>query len=353
MPDQHNNLMKTLRIAWPIIQAPMAGTSTPALAAAVSNAGGLGSIGVGAMTANEARRAITDLRERTAQPFNVNVFCHPPVKKDATLERQWLERLWPEFERVGAAPPDEIAEAYKSFLDDYAMLSVLLETKPNVVSFHFGLPSAAWIAALRDAGIILFSTATNAVDARLAVASGMHAIVAQGFEAGGHRGMFDQNAEDTQLGTAVLVRELVARVSLPVIAAGGIMDGAGIGAMLRLGAAATQLGTAFIATEQSAADAAFRAAIFSEAAQHTVMTCAISGRPARCLPNRFTALGKSVPADKIPAYPVAYSAGKALHAAAKLKGEFGYGAYWAGQGAPLARALSAEKLMATLCKEMR
>lgn len=347
------NIHELLGIEWPIIQAPMAGTSTPDLAAAVSNVGGMGSIGVGAMTAQDARTAIAAIRERTEKPFNVNVFCHRPARREAVREQAWLERLRPEFARFGAAPPAEIQEPYKSFLLDRAMLDVLLEMKPNVVSFHFGLPDAGWIKALRDAGIILFSTATNGREARLAAAAGVHAIVAQGYEAGGHRGMFDPDEEDEQLGIFVLVRQLVKTLNIPIIAAGGIMDGAGIAAALRLGAAAAQLGTAFIAAPESAADAGYRAMLFSEAAEHTVMIRAISGRPARCLENRFTSLGSAIPASEIPDYPITYSAGKALHAVAKATGESGYGAYWAGQGAPRARALPAEKLMAELIAEMQ
>lgn len=232
------------------------------------------------------------------------------------------------------------------------MLAMLLATRPRVVSFHFGLPSQEQIHALRAAGSILLASATSLHEARLAAEAGVHAVVAQGSEAGGHRGIFDPDGEDTRLGTVALVRLLTRALDVPVIAAGGLMDGAGIAAALRLGAGAAQLGTAFIATDESAADAGYRAALFSTAAHHTVVTRAISGRPARCLANRFTAWGADVPAAEIPAYPIAYDAGKALNAAAKAAGEFGYGAQWAGQGAPLARALPAGMLMAELIAEM-
>src|SRR5690606_12949121 len=157
--------------------------------------------------------------------------------------------------------------------------------------------------------------------------------IAQGWEAGGHRGVFDPSAPDTRLGTLALTRLLVRTLDVPVLAAGGIMDGAGIAAALALGATAAQLGTAFIGCPASDADAGFRAALMSAGAERTVMTAAVSGRPARCLANRFTALGAGVPAEAIPAYPIAYDAGKALHAAAKATGDFGWGAQWAGQGA--------------------
>lgn len=346
-------LIELCHIELPIVQAPMAGVSTPEMAAAVANAGALGSLGVGAASAEEARKMIAEFRARSQRSLNVNVFCHQPAKGNPALEAGWLELLRPHFERFGARPPRELREIYRSFLADDAMLAALLADKPRVVSFHFGLPAADRIAALRDAGIVLLASATNPAEARAAEKAGVQAIVAQGYEAGGHRGVFDPDADDDCLGTLALTRILVRQLRIPVIAAGGIMDGAGITAALRLGAQAAQLGTAFIACPESSADAAFREALASDSAHHTVMTRAISGRPARCLRNRFTALGASVSARQIPEYPITYDAGKALHAAAKTAREFGYGAQWAGQGAPLARALPAAELVRTLAAELR
>ncbi|HEY0314847.1 MAG TPA: nitronate monooxygenase, partial [Sphingomonas sp.] len=215
------------------------------------------------------------------------------------------------------------------------------------------LPDSPRIKALRDAGIVLLASATSLAEARRAAEAGIDAIVAQGWEAGGHRGVFDPDAPDDRLGTMALVPLLARAIDLPVIAAGGIMTGAGIDAALALGAAAAQLGTAFVATDESLADPGYRAALFSEAAHHTTMTRAISGRPARSLANRFTALGAMVADSDLPAYPIAYDLGKALHAAGKGAGEFGYGAQWAGQGAPLARAMSAGALTRLLSGEMK
>ena len=346
-------LLETLGIDLPIIQAPMAGVSTPAMAAAVSNAGALGSIGVGATDAEGARRMIAAVRERCKRSLNVNVFCHRPATVDNALEAAWLEHLRPHFERFGAKPPPGLKEIYRSFVEDDAMLAALLADKPQVVSFHFGLPSAERIRALREAGIVLLASATNVVEGRAVVKAGVHAVVAQGFEAGGHRGVFDPDAEDDCLGTMALTRLLVRQLDVPVIAAGGVMDGAGIAAALRLGASAAQLGTAFIACTESDADAGYRAALASDAASHTVMTRAISGRPARCLRNWFTVLGAGVSPRQIPSYPITYDAGKALNAAAKAAHEAGYGAQWAGQGAPLARELPATELVAILAAELR
>ena len=331
----------------------MANISTAELAAAVSNAGGLGSIGVGAATAEAVREMIRELRAATTLPFNVNVFCHRPAVGDADREAAWLDRLKPVFAHYGAVPPGQLHEIYQSFVEADAMLAVLVEERPKVVSFHFGLPSQERMEALRAAGILLFATATNLDEGRAVAAAGVDAVVAQGYEAGGHRGVFDPALPDERLGTFPLTRLLVKNLNIPVIAAGGIMDGAGIAACLALGASAAQLGTAFVACPESSADAGFRAALLGPASGRTVMTSVISGRPARCLVNHFTELGAWVDLPSIPAYPIAYDAAKALHAAAKTAGEFGYGAQWAGQGAPMARSLPAAMLVAQLRSEMQ
>ena len=346
------SLTELLAIDVPILQAPMAGVSTPEMAAAVSNAGALGSIGVGATNAEGARAMIAAFRARSRRSLNVNVFCHAPAVADAAKERAWIERLRPEFARLGAAPPASLGEIYRSFLEDDDMLAMLLQEKPTIVSFHFGVPSPARVAALKGAGIVLLGSATSLAEAQALVAAGVDAVVAQGWEAGGHRGVFDPNAEDDALGTFALVRVLARAIDRPVIAAGGIMDGAGIAAALSLGAGAAQLGTAFVACDESLADAGYRRALASGAAHHTTMTRAISGRPARALANRFTALGRAIAPADVPDYPIAYDLGKALHAAGKAKGEFGYGAQWAGQGAPHARAMPAANLVEMLRREL-
>jgi nitronate monooxygenase len=348
-----NPLLRRLGIRLPIIQAPMAGISTPAMAAAVSNAGALGSIGVGAVSAEAARQMITAVRGASEHPFNVNVFCHRPATADAAREAAWIARLAPEFARYGASPPATLREIYTSFLEDDAMLAMLVAERPKVVSFHFGLPSAERITALREADILLLATATNLVEAEAIVAAGLDGVVAQGFEAGGHRGVFDPDATDDQLGTLALTRLLVRAVSIPIVAAGGIMDGAGIAACLVLGASAAQLGTAFVGCPESDADAGYRATLFGESSRHTVMSTALSGRPARCLANRFTALrAESAANGRVPSYPIAYDAAKRLNAAAKATGESGFGAQWAGQGAPLARQLPTATLVLELASEM-
>lgn len=340
-----------LNLSLPLVQAPMAGVSTPAMAAAVCEAGGLGWIALGASDAAGAAAMIADLCARTTRPFAVNLFVHAAPHDDGDRAAAWIDALAPTFAEVDAVPPTALRAIYPSFAEDDAMLALLLATRPAVVSFHFGLPGADRIAALRAAGCLLLASVTSPAEAAAARAAGIDVLVAQGIEAGGHRGVFDPAARDDALGTLALVR-LLARGPVPVIAAGGIMDGAGVDAALTLGAVAAQLGTAFIACPESAADDAYRAALMGPGAAHTVMTRAISGRPARCLPNRFTALGHRLVAA-VPAYPVAYDAGKALNAAAKAVGETGYGAQWAGQGAPLARAMPAGDLVRVIAGEMR
>lgn len=336
------NLLATLGVRLPILQAPMAGVSTPALAAAVTEAGGLGGVAVGHADAEAGRATIRAVRALTGGPFQVNVFCHAPAVADPAREAAWLERLAPRFARYGAPLP-EIREIYASFRVDDAMLAMLLDERPAVVSFHFGLPDAARITALKLAGIRLFATATSPAEARAVRDAGVDAVVAQGVEAGGHRGIFDPD-RDEAVPTLALVRDVVP-LGLPVIAAGGLMDGADVAAALAPGAEAAQLGTAFVPCPESAADAAYKAALL--AGGPTVLTRAISGRRARCLLNRFTEID-GAPPD----YPRAYAVGKALNAAAKAAGEPGYGAWWAGTGAGRARALPAGELVAALAAEI-
>jgi nitronate monooxygenase len=352
MPTPASPLLDRIGLTLPIIQAPMAGISTPAMAAAVTNAGGLGSIAVGAMDMTAAATAIAEVRRLTAGPFNVNVFCHAPAVADPAVEAAWIEALRPSFEALGAQPPTTLGEIYSSFSDDAAMQQLLLDTAPPVVSFHFGLPARQLTGALHARGSILIATATSLAEGQAAQQAGMDAVVAQGWEAGGHRGAFDPHAADSKLGTMALVRLLAKALEIPVIAAGGLMDGSAIRAALALGAVAGQLGTVFIACDESTASPTHRAALRGAPGHATVMTRIISGRMARALPNRFTELEQGLRAFGVPAYPRAYDLAKALNAAALAKGETGFGAQWAGQGAPLVRPMGTSALMTLLAQEL-
>lgn len=330
----------------------MAGVSTPALAAAVSNAGGLGSIGLGAADADAAQVMMKELRASTTASFNVNLFVHAEPTPNPEISAAWCDAMRSLFHRFGAQPPDSLRVIYKSFAQDSAMFRALIDHAPPVVSFHFGLPDQDKIDALKARGCLLLASATSLDEARTIERAGIDAIVAQGYEAGGHRGIFEPKGPDERLGTHALTRLIAKNSTLPVIAAGGVMDGAGIRAVLELGAIAAQLGTAFIGCPESAADGAYRAALKNAENTGTVMTSAISGRPARCLANRFTEWAQAVDTP-VPDYPIAYDAGKALNAAAKTAGEFGFGAQWAGQGAARARDMPAAQLVATLHEELR
>ena len=342
-------IIEQLGLRWPIFQAPMAGVSTPSMAAAVSNAGGLGALGLGAAGVDGARAMIRETRALTDRPFNANFFCHVPARRDDAREAAWLEALAPEFARFGANPPDKLHEIYTSFVVDPAMYDMVLDEKPGVVSLHFGLPDPAWIKGLQEAGNLVLASATSREEARAAEQAGVDAVVAQGIEAGGHRGMFDPEAPDEALTTDALVRRLVAEISVPVIAAGGMMTGADVARVIGFGAVAAQLGTAFLDSTESAADAGYRAALRAPRSHPPVLTKAISGRPARCLRNRFTHWGAGQ--GGVPGYPVTYDAGKALHGAAKAQGEHGYGAHWAGTGVAQVRQGAAADILGQIAGE--
>jgi nitronate monooxygenase len=326
----------------------MAGVSTPQLAAAVSNAGGLGSLGLGGSSIEQARELIEETRSLTTRPFNANFFCHSPAVRHPACEAAWIKHLEPLFTEFGATPPSSLTESYRSFLADEQGMDMLLATRPPVVSFHFGTPPREQIQRLRAAGIYTMATATSVHEAMAIEEAGLDAIIAQGVEAGGHRGIFDPRAHDELLPTAVLVRLLLQRTQLPVVAAGGVMDGAGVRAVMELGAAAAQMGTAFILCPESAANAGYRSNLQSAKAWSTQLTKAISGRPARGLVNRLIVHGEVPGAPPPAAYPLAFDVAKQLNAAATKQGSHEFGAHWAGQGAPLARAMPAAALVEEL-----
>lgn len=329
-----------LSLDLPVILAPMAVAGTPALAAAVSNAGGLGSLAIGHLTVAQAAAEIARTRALTDRSFAVNLFCHRPARRDAAAEAAWLDRLSPLFAQYGAVPPASLHEIYPSFTGAGPMLDLLCETRPALVSFHFGLPDAEALRRLRGAGAVLAATATSRAEADAIAAAGLDLVVAQGWQAGGHRGVFDEDGPDERLETLDLLAALQ-RTALPVIAAGGIMEAADVRVALAGGAVAVQCGTAFLRAPEAAATAAHRAAL---SGGQTTMTRAVSGRLARSVENLFTAIDGA----DAPAYPVAYDAGKALNAAAVAAGEAGYGAQWAGTGAARAVARPAAETVAAL-----
>ncbi len=337
-----------LGIRIPIIQAPMAGTATPKLAAEVSNAGGLGSISIAAVGAEAGRAMIRQLRELTDQPFNINVFCNRPSRPDEAVEAAWLRHLQPFFQAFDAQAPAALHDIYSSLYDDEAQLQVLLEERPPIVSLHLGLPPQTRIDALKQAGILLLASATSLEEARRVQAAGIDAVVAQGSEAGGHRGIFDEHGADEQLTTRELVTLFRQHLNIPIIAAGGLMDGADIADVLALGAVAAQLGTAFVLCPESAANPAYRQMLGSERARRTAFTTVISGRPARGIVNRFMSEVGAAGHPRVPGFGIAYNAGKKLIEAAAKAGSPEFAAHWAGTGAARARSLPAAELLALL-----
>jgi nitronate monooxygenase len=338
-----------LNLGLPCIQAPMAGVSTAALAGAVSRAGGFGSIAVGTAAPAAADEAIAAALSACGGRLNVNFFVHPRPRRDHERESAWLRTLEPLFREFGAEPPAGLTEIYRTFDDQPEMLDVLTHRRPPVVSFHFGVAEARSLRVLKEHGTCLLATATSVVEARRLEAAGIDVIVAQGFEAGGHRGTFT-GGPDACLSTFALLPRIVAAVDVPVVAAGGITSGAGIAAALNLGASGAQMGTVFIDCPESAAGEAYRLALRSEP-RLTAMTSLFSGRPARGLANRLVRELAGRESD-VPAYPVAYDAAKQLAAVANAAGSSEFMAMWAGQGPLRDESLPAAELVEKLREEL-
>ena len=339
-----------LRLEVPVFQAPMAGTVTPKLAAAVSEAGGLGGLGLAEYTVEEAATLIDETVARTSRAFNVNLFCHHRQNCSATVGRAWIESAMPLLQRSGATPPQALQEVLDSFIGDAAMLAMLLEKKPRVISFHFGLPDSSQLSALRETGALLMATATSLPEAEYFAEAGLDAVIAQGWGAGGHRGIFDPDGPDKQLDTESLTRLLASKIALPIIAAGGIMDGADVKRALSWGAVAAQMGTAFISCPESAADALYRASLNANSA--TVMTRAVSGRPARAIKNDAINFLAGLPENEVPPFPFAYGLSDALSDAARRAKDSRFSAHLAGSGVARSRHISAAAVMEEIAKAL-
>ena len=343
------SLLELLEIKHPIFLAPMAGVSTPALAAEVSNQGGFGSLGLGASQIDAARTQIQATQALTDRPFQVNFFCHQTQTLDPNITQQWLNYLAPQFARFNTPVPQQLQCIYPSFLDNDDFLNLVLETRPKAVSFHFGIPHAHQIDALKNAGILTMVSATNLPEALAIEAAGIDMIIAQGIEAGGHRGIFNQSI-DSAIKTSDLVRLLSQHCHIPIIAAGGIMTGQQAHMLMQLGAKAVQLGTAFVQCKSSSANAVYRKALFD--APITQITDSISGRPARGLVNTWHKEIDQPNRPAVPAYPYTYDLAKQLYAAACQQGDHGYGAFWAGTNVAQIRELEAADLINQLVLEM-
>jgi nitronate monooxygenase len=338
-------LTELLGIEHPLIQAPMAGAASPELAVAVSGAGGLGSLGSALLPPDELIEQTRIVRDATDRPFNVNFFCHQPPKLDEAEAARARERLGPLYRELGLGEPPEPSVPPIAF--DEARLAALLEIRPAVASFHFGLPDQAALDALHEAGCRILSTATTVAEAERLTERGIDAVIAQGAEAGGHRGSFLVAGDDGPVGTLALVPQVVDAVDVPVIAAGGIGDGRGLAAALALGAGGAQMGTAFLACPEVVIHPLYRDALRSARAEATTITRAFSGRPARALRNRAT----EEAGDDALAYPAQLSMSSPLGAAAAEHGSADFLPMWAGQAAPLAREMPAAELVARIVSD--
>jgi nitronate monooxygenase len=350
-PDRR--LTELFEIEHPLVLAPMAGLGTVGLAASVCEAGGLGSIGCATMQPQLVAKTIQELRGLTSKPINVNFFCHAQAKADPDREHAWQDRLLPYYRALGIDYESPRSRFEIPAFDD-AVCRVVEDARPEVVSFHFGLPAPALLARIKAAGCRVMSSATTVEEALWLEAGSVDAIIAQGYEAGGHQGMFLaanlSSAIISQPGTFPLVPQIVDAVGVPVIAAGGIADGRGIAAAFALGAAGTQLGTAYLLCPEAATPPLYRDALRHARGDATVMTNVFSGRPARILVNRL-ALDVGPILDAPLDFPLPMGELQLLRAKAEQEGNTDFTPFWSGQAAPMGREMPAKALTVKLATE--
>ena len=341
-------LLDLFGIEVPIAQAPMANFAGVDMAIAVAEAGGLGALPCAALDPAQIRDGVTAFRARTRQPLNCNFFCHVEAPQDVAKDCAWLERIAPYFAELGVEPPSlPLPQGHPPFGEaDCAIVDAL---RPEVVSFHFGLPPAPLLARVKATGCTILSTATSVREARDLAASGVDAVIAQGAEAGGHRGMYIETDVAIQTGTFALLRNIAAAIDIPVIAAGGIADGPAIAAALTLGASAVQIGTAYLLCPESMASDLHKHALADEA-RETAITDALTGRPARGVVNRFMR-GQGPIDAAAPAFPRARAAIAPLRAKAEATGSTDFSPLWSGQAAKLPRGIGAGELTRKLAED--
>ncbi len=335
-----------LGVTHPIIQAPMSGFTTPELVSAVCNAGALGSVGGATLPPDAIRKQVAQIRGATNHPFNINFFVHAAPAADAAAAERMRARLAPHFERLGLGAVPQPAEPFPCFGAGH--LELILELRPRVVSFHFGLPPADAMREIKAAGCVVLSSATTVAEARELEAGGADAIIAQGFEAGGHRGTFTPSAGAGTIGTMALVPQIVDAVRVPVIAAGGIADGRGIAAAFALGASGVQMGTAFLSCPEASVLPVYRNALRSATDEATEVTRVFTGRPARALRNQ---LMQEIPDPEALPFPLQASLVAPLWYVPDDAARSAFMPMWAGQAAPLARDLPAAALVEKLVAE--
>ncbi len=334
----------------PIVQAPMAGSQGSALAIAVARAGALGSLPCALLSPETMRAEIAAIKAATKRPFAVNFFCHVVPMPDPAREAAWRAALAPRYAELGVDPAATAAGPTRTPFDATSA-TIVEELRPPIVSFHFGLPPDDLLARVKSTGATVLSSATTVDEARWLEGKGVDAIVAQGAEAGGHRGMFLTNDVTTQIGTFALVRQIVNAVRVPVIAAGGIADADGVVAALRLGAIAAQIGTAFLLCPEATTTPVHRAALAGPSAQHTAITNVFTGRPARGIVNRLVReLGPM--SALAPEFPLASAAVSPLRAAAERSGSGDFSPLWSGQNVAGCKVIPAAELVRELASKI-
>lgn len=344
----NRRLLDLLKIEHPIVQAPMGGHTRPEMAVAVSDAGGLGSFPCGLLTPAQVRDEVGRIRAQTRKPINLNFFCHATPRRNVAIERAWRQRLAVYYADLMVDLPVPPPFTLAPFGPE--MCEVAGELRPEVVSFHFGLPDRSLIDRLKAAGCIILSSATTVAEARWLEDHGADAVIAQGIEAGGHRGMFLATEVSSQVGTLALVPQVVDAVSIPVIAAGGIADGRGIAAALALGAAGVQMGTAYLLCPEASISQPYRAALKSARDTPSVLTNVLTGLPARVFMNRITReLGPI--ATGVPSFPLPAAALAPLRMEAEFQESVDFSTFYAGQAAALGRELPAGELTLKLAAE--
>lgn len=342
MNDAARRLTQLLGTKWPLIQAPMAGSQGSALAIAVSGAGGLGSQPAAMLGTESLAAELQKIRAAASGPFNVNFFCHTPPEPDAAAEARWRAALAPYYAEFGIDPAGIVAGPGR--LPFNAESAGVLESfAPRVVSFHFGLPEPALLARVKRSRAVVLSSATTLEEGLWLQAHGADAVIAQGLEAGGHRGHFLSADLTRQMGTFALVSQLVRALSVPVVAAGGIAGPEHVRAALALGAAGVQVGTAYLSCPEATTSALHRAALAGPEAGHTALTNLFTGRPARGIVNRLLRERGPMSAEA-PAFPLATAAIAPLRAAAEARGSSDFSPLWAGQNAAGCRAMPAAEL---------
>ena len=346
-PD--NRLINLFDIELPIIQAPMAGSAFSDLAIAVSEAGGLGSLACALLSVEQARKELETIRRKTSHPINVNFFCHQQPRNDPARESNWRRRLDAYYIQLGVDGNTLVPTSTRTAFDD-KMCDLFMEFQPEVVSFHFGLPSKNLLQRLRRAGAKIISSATSVDEARWLEDQGCDAIVAQGYEAGGHRGMFLTQEVSTQVGTMALVPLVVDAVKVPVIAAGGIADARAIAAAFALGAAGVQIGTAYLLCPEARISTLYRQALKDAKDNETAITNVFTGRPARGIVNRLMREVGPM-SDAAPEFPLAAAALAPLRAKSEMVGSADFTPLWSGQAARLNREIPATELTRQLAAE--